>query len=468
MLSLSAISLFVLFVSVLCSTLVNAYPWPPSPRILGKRDAFSDSGLALASWIWLPEPDLLTTAPAGDVAFIKTFSSPTGKTATSALVAMTADNNFTLHVNGQPIGAGNDWQTAQVFSVALNTSTNVFSMLGVNSATDAPADANPAGLLAAIRIRYSDGSNDTVVSDNTWVVSGTVPADFPLPADLSAFVPAQVAVKYGSGPWGTSVGIPSPTSAPLDLSTSSWIWSTSNSGPNAPVGTQGFRKTITAPSGKIASSATVILSVDNSFDLYLNGQYIGSPPYDNNTPNDAASWLNAQRFNVTLAPSTNVFTVLAINFAPMTPGGGSGAGFIAALQIEYADGSSEIVRSDATWLTGPAASASAFITTPDSALGPSISQGQYGMGPWGQLGVSDALNALLLPGDHAAIVSPTSTTPEPVPAPTSILPTVPTLTSSNLPTSSPSAGGARTNANANGRIAPMLVVALSFICMACL
>ncbi|KAJ7621924.1 hypothetical protein DFH06DRAFT_768830 [Mycena polygramma] len=465
MLSLSSTPLFVLLVVVFWSTLVNAHPWTPGPRILGKRDAFSDSGLALASWIWLPEPDLLTTAPAGEVAFIKAFPSPTGKTAASALVAMTADNNFTLYVNGQPIGAGSAWQTAQVFSVALNGSTNMFSVRGVNSALGAPASANPAGLLAAIRIHYSDGSNDTVISDNTWVVSGAVPADFPLPADLSPFVPAQVVVKYGSGVWGTSVGVPSPNPNPLDLSTSSWIWSTSNSGPNAPVGTVGFRKTTVAPSGKSASSATVILSVDNSFELYLNGQYIGSPPYDNNAPASTGSWEYAQRFNVALAPSTNVFTVLATNFAPQQAGGTSGAGFIAALQIEYADGSSEIVRSDATWLTGPAASASAFVTTPDSALGQSISQGQYGMAPWGQIGVSDALNVLMLPGNHAAIVSPTSPseTPEPFPAPTSMLP-VPTLTSSNLPTSSPSAGGARTNVN--GCIAPMLIFALSFMCMA--
>ncbi len=60
--------------------------------ILEKRDAFSDSGLSSASWIWLPEPKLITSAPSGNVAFIKTLATPTGKTASSAQIAITVDN----------------------------------------------------------------------------------------------------------------------------------------------------------------------------------------------------------------------------------------------------------------------------------------------------------------------------------------------------------------------------------------
>ncbi|KAF7358478.1 hypothetical protein MVEN_00898300 [Mycena venus] len=319
-----------------------------------KRDAFSDSGLALASWIWLTEPNLLTTAPVGAVAFIKTFHTPSGKTAATAQIAMTADNNFTLYVNGQPVGASLDsWEDAQVFDAALNASVNIFSVLAVNDGSTAPSSANPAGLLAAIHIKYTDGSNDTVLSDSTWLVSGTVPADFPLPADLSSFSPAEVATKYGAGPWGTSVVIPSTVSDSLNLTGSTWIWSTSNAGANAPVGNVGFRKTVAVPSGKTASWATVILSVDNSFDLYVNGLYIGSPPFDNNAPGSVSSWEYAQRFNVTLNPSTNIFTVVGKNFPPQQTGGTSGAGLIAALLIQYTDGSSDIVRTDATWLTGP-------------------------------------------------------------------------------------------------------------------
>ncbi|KAJ6585579.1 hypothetical protein B0H19DRAFT_1250377 [Mycena capillaripes] len=429
-------------------------------RSFGKRDAFSDSGLSLASWIWLPEPDLLTTAPTGDVAFIKTLVSPPGNIAVSAQITITVDNNYTLWVNGQPVGASDggesEWEGAQVFSAALNATANVFSVLGNNAVNvAAPSADNPAGLLAAINILYNNNHTQLILSDNTWLVSATVPADFPLPADLSAFVPAEIATKYGSGPWATNVTVPSPDPNPLDLTGSAWIWSTSNATINAPVGKVGFRKTVVSPSDKTAASATVILSVDNSFDLYVNGQYIGSPPFDNNALNSVNSWSFAQRFTVTLAPSTNVFTVVATNFPPEQGTETSGAGLIAAVLIKYTDGSSDLVRTDATWLTGSLALVSLFLSMSDSKLAPSILQGAYGVSPWGQIGISDALNVLKLPANNAAVAPapPSTTNTHPTPATTP--------TSSNSSTSSPGTGSAR--ANLDDRIAPILVFALSIV-----
>ncbi|KAJ7342786.1 hypothetical protein DFH08DRAFT_782629 [Mycena albidolilacea] len=445
--------------------------------ILEKRDAFSSSGLASASWIWLPEPDLLTTAPTGSVAFTKTVVTASGKTAASASISIAVDNNFTLWCNAQPIGASDGtaeagWQTAQILSAALNATSNVFSVLGTNSNPDTPGAANPAGLLAAIRIFYTDGSNDTVLSDSTWLVSGTIPADFPLPHDLSSFVHAQVATKYGSGAWGTSVTVPTPSPNPLNLTGSSWIWSTSNAGADAPVGTVGFRKTVVSPSGKSATSATVLLSADNTFQLLINGQYVGAPPFDNNAADSAGSWEYAQRFTVALTPSTNVFTVLATNFPPQQVGGTSGAGLVAALQIRYSDGSTAIVGTDASWLAGPSTSASSFLATADSTLGPAISQGLFGMAPWGQLkGVSDALSALKLPANNAAVVPTTPgslttrTTSNPLLAPTSTFGVSPTLSdplSTTSPTPNPNAGGARALL-VNGCIPLTLVFGLAVI-----
>lgn len=437
-------------------------------RIIGKRDAFSDSGLSSASWIWLAEPDLLTTAPTGNVASLKTFATPTGKTAASAQIAMTVDNNFTLWVNGQPVAAsdpeGEDgWKTAQVLSAALNASANVISVLAANANPDSPGAANPAGLLAAVRVFFTDGSNETILSDNTWLVSGTVPADFPLPVDVSPFGPAEVATQYGSGPWGTSVGLPSPAVNPLNLTGSSWIWNITDASSDSPAETVGFRKTVVAPSDKTASSATVLLSADNSFDLYVNGQYIGSPPFDNNAPNTIGSWEYAQRFTVTLTPSTNVFTVFAKNFPSQQTGAGSSAGFIAALQIKYTDGSSDIVRTDTTWLTGPFTSASSFLATSDSNLGPSILQGSFGIAPWGQIGISDALNVLKLPGNNAAAAPPptTTTTTHPLPASTNNLPTTNPFTPSNPPSPSPSptTNGAQATINSRALLLALPIIA---------
>ncbi|KAJ6453105.1 hypothetical protein C8R45DRAFT_1083153 [Mycena sanguinolenta] len=452
-------------------------------RTFEKRDALSDSGLSSASWIWLPEPDLLTTAPVGSVALIQTLISPPGKTAASASIAITVDNNFTLWVNGQPIGASDGvletWQTAHVFTAALNASSNVVAVLGANIGTVTP---NPAGLLAAIRVFYTDGSNETVLSNNTWLASGSIPPDFPLPHDLSSFVQAEFAATYGSGPWGTSVTIPAPDPNPLNLTGSAWIWSTANASVSAAVGSAGFRKTVTSPAGKNATSATVLLTVDNTFQLFINGQFIGSPPFDDNASGEIGSWEYAQLFtDVPLTPTTNVFTVLATNFAGQQAGGGpSSAGVVATIQITFLDGSNETIRTDETWLTAPLASASSFLGTADSSLTPAISSGLFGISPWGTLrGTSDVLGAEL-PANNAAVVSSVSSTPSSIPrtssilqtssnprsAPTSTLPPDNTSTSSATPSpTTSSANSTRAAGSINSR--SILVSALSIL-MFCL
>ncbi|KAF7348105.1 hypothetical protein MSAN_01763100 [Mycena sanguinolenta] len=414
-------------------------------RTLERRDAFSDSGLSLASWIWLPEPDLQTTAPTGSIAFLQTLTSPAGKNATSASIAITADNNFTLWVNGQPIGASDGtvtdvWTAAQVFTAALNASVNVFSVLGSNTGTVTP---NPAGLLAAISLLFTDGTTQMAFSDNTWIVSATIPSDFPSPHDLSSFVQAEVAATYGSGPWGTGVTIPASDLDPLSLTGSAWIWSTANASVSAAIGSVGFRKTVTSPAGNIATSATVLLTADNTFQLFINSQYIGAPPVDSNTAGAISSWEYAQLFtDVALMPTTNVFTVLATNFAATsTANDPSSAGIIAALQITFSDGTTEVVRTDTTWLAGTYTSAPTFLDATDSVLVAAVSSGLFGIPPWGTLrGTSDALSALTPSANIAAVIpsgaSPPQTVSDPLPAPTSVLPDTPSMSSAVPPTAS--------------------------------
>ncbi|KAJ6453091.1 hypothetical protein C8R45DRAFT_915816 [Mycena sanguinolenta] len=437
-------------------------------RSLERRDALSDSGLSSASWIWLPEPDLLTTAPTGTVALVKTLTTPTGKSAYFASIAMTVDNNFTLWVNGQPVGASdgdvaNVWETAQVFTAALNSTANVFSVLASNTGTDTP---NPAGLLAAIRVFFADGTNQTIFSDNTWVVSGTIPADFPLPADLSSFVQAEVATTEGSGPWGTSLTLPA-SATPPTLTGSAWIWSTANANSSAAVESVGFRKTVTSPSGKTATSATILVTADNTFQLFVNGQYIGSPPYDNNESGTVGSWEFGQLFtNVALTATSNVFTVFATNFASQATGGGpSSAGVVAAVQITFSDGSNEIVRTDATWLAGTFVSVSALLNAPDGALAPAISSGLFGIAPWGTLlGTSNALNNLKLPANNAAVAAPPATstgTKSSSSATNALTATTTILPNDPLPSTTAPTGGAR--AARNGYIPPALVLALAVV-----
>ncbi|KAJ7461794.1 hypothetical protein B0H11DRAFT_115610 [Mycena galericulata] len=355
---------------------------------IGKRD-LSTSGLTTASWIWTSAP---TT---GNVGFIKTFDSAAGKTASSATISMTAVNQFTFWVNGQPIGASgdgaNDWTSAQVMTAGLNSSTNTFSVLAVNNAN---SGAPPPGLLAAIQITYSDGSGDTIVSDSSWGVSAVIPSDFPTPSDTSGFTTATVAAAFGSGSWGSSVTLAAANPNVPSLSTSTWIWSTSTANTGAAVGTVGFRKTVTTPSGKTAQSATLLITVDNGFNLYINGAYVGSAPGVPQLPD----FTRAQQFTVGLDAASNTFTIFGENIAdPGTTDAGP-AGVIAAIRILYSDGTTSDVDTDATWLSGPFTTVPAFLSAADSALSPTFAVGTMGSAPWGQVSsISNVLAAANVP-----------------------------------------------------------------------
>ncbi|KAJ7108637.1 hypothetical protein C8R44DRAFT_294513 [Mycena epipterygia] len=374
------------FTLILCYIpfFVQAYPHKRLPRHNDIRQ-LSTSAQESSSWIWTSGP---TT---GNVAFLKTFTSATGKTAATATIGMTAVNKFTLWVNGQPIGrvsgdGANDWESVQVLTAGLNASTNTFSVLAVNNGnSSAPAP----GLLAAIQVHYSDGSSDTVVSDSSWGVSAVIPSDFPTPSDTSNFTTATVVAELGE----SNVTISSAASPP-SLSTSTWIWSISKAASDAPVGTVGFRRTVVTPSGKSAQSATILLTCDNFFSLYVNNAYVGSPPGVPLLPNIS----QAEQFTVDLAAVSNTFTVFGSNIPSPGSTDAGPAGLIAAITIQFSDGSSELVATDASWLTGAFTTVSAFLSTADAALSPAFELGVLGAKPYGQLsGISNALAASDVP-----------------------------------------------------------------------
>ncbi|KAJ7109075.1 hypothetical protein C8R43DRAFT_962648 [Mycena crocata] len=367
------------------SSFVQAYP---HTRQNGRRDALLDDGLSSASWIWTAEPT------AGNVAFVRTFSSTAGKVATSATISMTAVHYFTLWINGQPIGAssGNgadDWTNVRIFSVALNASTNTFSVL---TAYNPVSGAPPPGFLAEIQVQYGDGSSDALVSDPSWDVSAGIPSEFPTLVNISGFVPATVVGSFGAASWG-NVSVPAlPTSAGSDiLLGSTWIWNTSTAGSGAPTGTVGFRKTVTTPPGKSAQSAQLIIGADNAFLLYVNGQYIGAPPPAPMIPD----FKRAQRVTVDLRTASNTFTIFGKNIPdPGTTDAGP-AGIVAKITIQYSDGSSDVVGTDTSWLSGAFTTVPAFLTLTDTSLSPTFAIRTEAAGFL--TGVSDLLAAPRVP-----------------------------------------------------------------------
>ncbi|KAJ6620268.1 hypothetical protein B0H10DRAFT_2432905 [Mycena sp. CBHHK59/15] len=164
-----------------------------------------------------------------------------------------------------------------------------------------------------------------------------------------------------------------PRAAALDFSGSTWIWTNEVNGGNAPVGARAFRKNFVAPYGKTPVSADILITVDNSLTLYVNG----------------------------LEPCLNVFAVTAVNGATAP----NLAGLLAAIQITYSDGTTSKIVSDTTWRASPC-------------WMPATAEGAYGVGPWGQIAIpsdpptlsltnanwiwtNEVVNGKAPPGSHA-------------------------------------------------------------------
>ncbi|KAJ7611595.1 lectin [Roridomyces roridus] len=328
-----------------------------------------------STWIWTNEVSG-GNAPVGSRAFRKDFVAPLGKTPVQADIIMTADNSFTLYVNGISVGGGGDLHFAERFCVPLCSCLNVFAVTATNGATT----PNPAGLLAAIQITYSDGTTSTIVSDTTWRYSISVPSGYEqLTFDDNSWPPAIAEGAYGVSPWG-QITIPSNPPV-LSLSNADWIWTSEVSGGNAPIGNRAFRRTYTPPPGQTPTSATVIIVADNAYTLYVNGILIGS----------GTDFHTAQTYTISLAPANEtVFAVFAQN-ADVVP---NPAGLLAAIEINTANcncTAGVMFVTDGGWKSNTGTPAGFQLPGYDDSTWPAATvEGAFGIAPWGKVAVGGA------------------------------------------------------------------------------
>ncbi|BCJ49643.1 hydrolase [Actinoplanes sp. NBRC 14428] len=196
--------------------LYDAGDWAGSAWIGNARTATPDRlNLSGASWIWTPEATT-PVAPAEPRAFRTVRVPPAGRTARSAEILITGDDLYRLWVNGALLGetggADNEWQQSHEYRVALEPDRNVFAVRTDNG------PGTPAGLVAKIRITYTDGSTSVFTTGTDWKASRTVPAGFEAPSyDDSAWGAAVVQAPYGQGPWGSNVRAPQAEVRPAPL-----------------------------------------------------------------------------------------------------------------------------------------------------------------------------------------------------------------------------------------------------------
>ncbi|KAJ7771619.1 lectin [Mycena metata] len=325
-----------------------------------------------SQWIWTNEVTQPGgNAPIGARAFRKDFTPPLGKTPAKADIIMTVDNGLTLYVNGGQVGTGGDFTVAERFCVTLRPCLNVFAVTGVNS-------GGPAALLATIQITYTDGTTSTLVSDTTWRYSLSVPNGYEqLSFDDNSWAPAIAQGAYGVSPWG-QISIPS--AAPvLSLTAANWIWTNEVVNGNAPPGPRAFRRTYTPPAGQTPTSATIIITADNAYALYVNGALVGS----------GGDFHTAQTYNVNLSSASQVVVaVYAVNADIVN----NPAGLLVAVEINTAEcncTSGVLFVTDGCWKANTGTPIGFELPGYDDSSWPAATvEGPYGMAPWGAVTVS--------------------------------------------------------------------------------
>jgi hypothetical protein len=171
------------------------------------------SALALAlqgcSWTWYPEADPTQAALPGTRYFRKQVTLPTGAKIRKATFAGTADNSFTLVINGKEAGHGDSsaegWRNPVELDVTahLHPGPNQLAIAAVN-AGDKP---NPAGLIGRLTVELESGPTITEPVSKAWKTSNDkaenwADADF----NDSAWPSARELLPFGGGPWGMLAG----------------------------------------------------------------------------------------------------------------------------------------------------------------------------------------------------------------------------------------------------------------------
>ncbi|MCZ7639059.1 MAG: glycosyl hydrolase [Verrucomicrobia bacterium] len=141
--------------------------WGGPVRGASARVQRPTSPLAEARWIWHREGRPATAAPVGRRFFRRDLALEDVAGIEMARLAITADNSFTVWVNGVRVGEGDNFHRTFTFDVGplLLVGANRFAVAAENGG-DAP---NPAGWIGALEVRWRDGRTVHLATDASWV-----------------------------------------------------------------------------------------------------------------------------------------------------------------------------------------------------------------------------------------------------------------------------------------------------------
>ncbi len=151
-----------------------------------------------AKWIWAGSAG--RDAPAGQTARIR-YAITLDEIPASLLGVFSADNQFTLFVNGQKVAEHDDWQNPLAVELRpwIAAGRNVVAIRATNGGTG----PNPAGFIADVAVVDTDGRIlERLVSNGSWRATLDQPDRWWQPDfDDSAWNAAVEVAAAGSAPW---------------------------------------------------------------------------------------------------------------------------------------------------------------------------------------------------------------------------------------------------------------------------
>jgi alpha-L-rhamnosidase len=170
------------------------------------------------------------------------------------------------------------------------------------------------------------------------------------------------------------IGFSTNTAAQSPFEGARWIWfPEGNPAANAPKGERYFRRVVQLPADVGLQRATLALTVDDQFTLFVNGEEVGK------SSGQTDAWKGLSTFNLKsrLRTGPNVIAVKAFNDA-------SAAGLLARLDIECSPGPQLAFVSDKSWKVADApAEGWNREQFDDTNWKPAQEIAKLGEGPWG-------------------------------------------------------------------------------------
>jgi alpha-L-rhamnosidase len=139
---------------------------------------------------------------------------------TRALLVATADDDFTLYLDGHQVLHAPEqvdgWKAGRFAEVTGRVHAGRPVVLAALATNRGGAGVNPGGLLARLVVELADGSTHEVGTDGAWRVTDTEQAGWEQPGfDDSGWATVAVLARYGGAPWGDQVGFAVERPAPV-------------------------------------------------------------------------------------------------------------------------------------------------------------------------------------------------------------------------------------------------------------